>query len=42
MKNREDIQFKKWKKNRSLNEGFLDGEEEKPVTAQGSQTPGSG
>ena len=33
MKNREDIQFKKWKKSRSLNEGFLDGEEEKPVTA---------
>jgi hypothetical protein len=33
MKNREDIQFKKWKKDHKLNEGFLDGEEEKPVTA---------
>ena len=36
MKNKEDIQFKNWKKSRKLNEGFLDGEEEQPVTTDDS------
>ena len=39
MKNKEDIQFKKWKKSHALNEGFLDGEEEKPVKGHGQERP---
>ena len=32
MKNRDEINFEEWKKQR-LTEGFLDGEEEKPATS---------
>mgnify|MGYP003290540971 CR=1 FL=1 len=35
MKNREEANFKQWKR-RKLYEGFLDGEDEKPVTAEES------
>ena len=36
MKTKEDILFKKWKRSHKLDEGFLDGEEEQPITSDDS------